>query len=128
MEQCLGECEKRACQTVADEQKGCSQMFSCSHGCKMRQLGLPKGECIGNCQRNGSSGCRADVRGYTFKLCASCEGQGCSAKGPTIEECEIGCTRYDGKFLLVNPLYLCKNYITHGMKLNEFWQNIFFFF
>ena len=102
LQQCLGECEKRACQTVTDEKKGCSQMFSCSHGCKMRQLGVEELECKSNCQRTGSSGCSPEVRGYTFNLCASCEGQGCSPNGrPTIDECEIGCTSYDGRFLIV---------------------------
>ena len=70
-------------------------MFSCSHGCQMRALGLDKESCNMMCDRNGQSGCFPTVNGYKFNLCKSCSREGC-AKWPKVEECEVGCNSYDG--------------------------------
>ena len=99
LDQCLGTCKKDACETDLDLSKGCNQMYSCSHGCKIRQLGVDKNECIGHCNRNGQSGCNpTPVKGYEFELCGPCTRENCGAY-PTIDECELGCHAYGKKIL-----------------------------
>ena len=93
MTRCIEACKQKACAPDIHEKKGCNQMYSCSHGCKMRQLGVDEQTCKNNCQRNGASGCFPKVSGHTFELCGACMRKGC-ATWPTPSECEIGCTEY----------------------------------
>ncbi|XP_066932583.1 putative tyrosinase-like protein tyr-3 [Clytia hemisphaerica] len=87
---CLNACSEFACASDTSLQKGCNQMFSCTHACKMRQLGVTVGSCRTKCERNGQSGCFPNVNGYTFNLCVDCSREGCPTY-PTVDECKIGC-------------------------------------
>ena len=98
---CRAACRDKACEFVSMVNLGCGQMYSCSHGCIMRNLGLDETTCKSNCNRNGESGCTPEVEGYQFKLCQDdCqrvpETPTCP-KHPTVAECELGCTIYDNK-------------------------------
>ena len=95
IDSCIQKCVEEACAPDIHLQNGCNQMFSCSHGCQMRALGLDKESCNMKCDRNGQSGCYPTVNGYQFHLCKSCSREGC-AKWPKVEECEVGCNSYDG--------------------------------
>ena len=100
LEACLEECKKSACKTDLDFSKGCNQMFSCSHACKMRDLGVSQDECNQNCERNTGSGCTTTIKGHTFSLCEECNRAACEpTNGPTIDECKIGCKKYSGIFV-----------------------------
>ena len=103
MTSCIESCKVKACSKDTDTKKGCNQMYSCSHGCKMRQLGVDKKTCEAKCQRHGDSGCKSEIDGYEFDLCRSCNRKGCSIF-PTIGECEIGCSSFKGN----NVLYVQK--------------------
>ena len=110
LDKCLGTCKDEACATDLDMSKGCNQMYSCSHGCKIRQLGFDVDECHRHCNRNGESGCTPAVKGYEFALCGVCTRENCE-KFPTIEECETGCNAYGNsllyrKFILNYPMIL----------------------
>ena len=97
LETCLEECKKNACNTDLDYSKGCNQMFSCSHACKMRDLGVSQDDCNQNCQRNENSGCTVTIKEHTFSLCEECNRAACEPKNsPTIDECKIGCKKYSG--------------------------------
>ena len=98
MDSCIEKCKTEACAPDIHLSNGCNQKFSCSHGCKMRSLGLDKESCKAKCDRNGQSGCSAEINGYTFNLCQSCSRDGCSDTWPTVAECEIGCMNYEGTF------------------------------
>merc|ERR1712136_412770 len=95
IDSCIQKCVEEACAPDIHLQNGCNQMFSCSHGCQMRALGLDKESCNMKCDRNGQSGCYPTVNGYKFHLCKTCSREGC-AKWPKVEECEVGCNSYDG--------------------------------
>ena len=99
MIECLGACEKLGCPADLDLQKGCNQKYSCSHACKMRELGLDESKCKENCIRTGSSGCSPSINGYVFALCGPCTREGCPT-WPTTDECEIGCRNYGKSFNL----------------------------
>ena len=103
MTSCIESCKVKACSKDTDTKKGCNQMYSCSHGCKMRQLGVDKKTCEKNCQRKGSSGCSPKVNGFKFSLCTSCNREGCS-KWPEIAECETGCRSFVGNYVLLYTL------------------------
>ena len=93
MVRCIDACKKNACPPDVDLKQGCVQMYSCSHACKMRQLGIDEQSCKNNCNRDGESGCSPTVANYQFELCATCNRNGCPA-WPTVDECHIGCTGY----------------------------------
>ena len=97
MAKCIESCKESACAPDIDEKNGCNQMYSCSHACKMRQLGLDETTCKANCKRNGTEGCQPTVNGYQFWLCNERNREGCSSYYPTVEECEMGCSSYPGK-------------------------------
>ena len=97
MPKCIDVCKQKACETDINEKLGCNQMYSCSHGCKMRDLELDEQTCKKNCQRNGQSGCFPIVKGFTFQLCGPCTRKTCDV-WPKVEECETGCSSY-GKYL-----------------------------
>ena len=97
MEVCIAQCKKNACEPDIDERKGCNQMYSCSHACKMRQLGVSKATCSKECIRNAESGCSPKVKGYRFELCGSCKRQGCPT-WPSIKDCKVGCDSYRGSY------------------------------
>ena len=98
---CRAACRDRACEFVSQQKYGCGGMFSCSHACKMRRLGLDETTCKSNCNRNPTSGCTTEVEGYQFELCQdNCERvpeTPTCPKVPTVAECELGCTIYDNK-------------------------------
>ena len=91
LDKCLGTCKEEACETDLDLSKGCNQMYSCSHACKIRQLGLDINQCKEQC--NSPAGCSPVVNEYEFSLCGSCTRENCGAY-PTMEECLIGCYAY----------------------------------
>merc|ERR1712038_761293 len=93
LETCINKCEDNGCRPDIDKTVGCNQMYSCSHACVMRSRGVPRDQCIANCQRNGQSGCNPTVKGKTFDLCRGCNRQGCS-RFPTVGECVAGCFYY----------------------------------
>ena len=69
-------------------------MYSCTHACKIRDLGVEEEECKKHCDRDGQSGCCSpNVNGYQFELCGPCIREGCGTF-PTINECEIGCSGF----------------------------------
>ena len=105
MANCIEACIEEACISDVDLQDGCNQMFSCSHGCQMRALGLDNETCAVNCDRNGQSGCSPEVNGYTFNLCVPCSRERCP-KLPTVAECTVGCNNYGG-------MYHIKNFFHH---------------
>ena len=105
MATCIAACVEEACAPDVDLQNGCNQMFSCSHGCQMRALGLDKDTCVTNCDRNGQSGCSPEVNGYTFNLCGPCTREGCPT-WPTVAECEVGCNNYGSMYHLKNLQFL----------------------
>ena len=105
MATCFEACIQEACVSDVHLQNGCSQMFSCSHGCQMRRLGLDKETCVANCDRNGHAGCSPEVNGYTFNLCEPCSREAC-AMFPTVAECAIGCNNYVGMYHLKNLQFL----------------------
>ena len=106
MTACIEACIEEACISDVDLQDGCNQMFSCSHGCQMRALGLDNETCVVNCDRNGQSGCSPEVNGYTFNLCAPCSRERCP-KLPTVAECKVGCNNYGGMYHLKNLQFYC---------------------
>ena len=97
MKKCRGECKDKACEATTHLKNGCGQMYSCSHGCKMRQLGVDETTCKSKCNRHGASGCSPEVENYKFNLCKECqrvpESEACP-NHPTVAECELGCTSY----------------------------------
>ena len=98
---CLAACRNLGCPADLDLQKGCNQMYSCPHACKMRELGLDESECKQNCIRM-KSGCSPSTNGYVFALCGSCTRKGCPTF-PTVDECQIGCRNY-GKYFNLKKL------------------------
>ena len=93
LDKCVEACEKTSCGTDLDTKKGCNQMYSCAHACKLRHLGQKEDECRNHCNRRGNSGCKEIVNGWEFELCGKCNRNGCSTH-PTQAECEIGCASY----------------------------------
>ena len=93
LNKCVKACKKLACAPDDDLSKGCNQMYSCSHACMIRHLGVSKAQCVEHCDRNGSSGCHPQVNGHKFELCVKCNRKGCSTY-PTVSECETGCASY----------------------------------
>merc|ERR1712051_816235 len=93
LETCLDLCQTSSCQKDRDVQRGCNQMLTCAHGCKLRQLGLKKRACFKKCDRNGQSGRSLTVKGWTFKLAGKCNRRGCT-KWPKKKECKQGCKFY----------------------------------
>ena len=107
---CLKDCEEdvlldQDCDDIdLDLKKGCNQMFSCSHACAMRHLGMVEEKCLDQCNRNGSSGCSEKLSFYDkksdgdvecgFSLCEKCKRDGCESRYPKVEECEFGCKSY----------------------------------
>ena len=91
---CLKACEEKACSTDLRLTKGCDKKFSCSHGCKIRSLGVNQNNCKTHCDQQ-TSGCNPIINSHRFKLCKSCKrtGDNCSAS-PSADECKIGCTYY----------------------------------
>jgi hypothetical protein len=98
LDRCLATCKDQACESDYSLTRGCNQMFSCSHACKIRDLGVAQDQCEELCNRNGQSGCFEAVNGYEFSLCGPCKREGCNSTFPTIEECEIGC--WPGKYFI----------------------------
>jgi len=94
---CLDTCKQESgCTQDDDESNGCNQMYSCSHACKMRELGVDEQTCSEHCRRNGQSGCWPVVAGWQFRLCGACRRRGCRTHWPSIQECQVGCRAYDG--------------------------------
>ena len=107
---CLKDCEEdvlldQDCKDIdLDLKDGCNQMFSCSHACAMRHLGMGEEKCLHQCNRTGSSGCTEKISFYhqesdgdvecEFSLCEKCKRKGCESRYPRIEECESGCKSY----------------------------------
>ena len=107
---CLKDCEEdvlhdQDCKDIdLDLKDGCNQMFSCSHACAMRHLGMGEEKCLHQCNRTGSSGCSEKISFYhqksdsdvecEFSLCEKCKRKGCESRYPKIEECESGCKSY----------------------------------
>ena len=93
MTNCIEACKKKGCAPDIHLRNGCNQMYSCSHACKIRDLGVDEQTCKGHCIRTGQSGCFPTVFNYRFNLCRGCNRPGCSS-WPSITECQIGCTNY----------------------------------
>uniref|UniRef100_A0A7M5X6T4 Uncharacterized protein n=1 Tax=Clytia hemisphaerica TaxID=252671 RepID=A0A7M5X6T4_9CNID len=94
---CTDICKVNACASDIHAFKGCRGMFSCSHGCKIRELGIEVEDCVTHC--NGRSGCTVDIRNHVFHLCETCNRNGCTpSDSPTIDECLIGCHSYGVEF------------------------------
>ena len=100
---CVDACKKTACESDTDLKNGCNQMYSCSHACKMRHLGVNEDQCRKNCNRNGGSGCSTTINGYQFALCGACNRGGCST-WPSVAECEIGCASYGISFVIQSSI------------------------
>jgi hypothetical protein len=105
MSTCIDVCKKKACATDIDEKRGCNQMYSCSHGCKMRDLELDEQTCKTKCERDGQSGCFPVVKDYKFELCGPCTRTSCNG-WPKVEECKTGCSNY-GPFIKMNGANTC---------------------
>ena len=77
---------------------GHNQMFSCVHGCIMREEGAGQPECNEKCDRHGSSGCFPQVQGVTFDLCKKCDDGGGDEADQNVysmpEGCRHGCDFY----------------------------------
>lgn len=72
--------------------EGCCQQFDCPQGCKIRDLGLSKSECIAECN---ISGCFLDVNGFTFNLCSNHNNHCMNTPGSTHKDaCIKGCEGY----------------------------------
>merc|ERR1712141_671440 len=82
-------------------------MYSYSHACKIRDLGVDEDECKTHCERDGQSGCSPDVNGFQFELCGVCTRDSCT-EWPTTSECVVGCSAYGRKSELDKCLDLCK--------------------
>jgi len=96
MAECIDACkEQTGCTEDNRLNRGCNQMLSCSHACKIRSLGVDENSCKSLCERNGQSGCGVTVAEWTFRLCTSCQRSGCNTHWPTIQECQVGCYSYE---------------------------------
>ena len=93
--ECVQICKETACGN-SDVKNGCCQMYSCSHACQIRYLGVKEDQCRKLCDRKGSEGCHPNINGYEFNLCGKGIGNGCYhfSTRPTAAECEKGCTSY----------------------------------
>lgn len=73
-------------------------MFSCVHGCIMREEGAGQPECNEKCDRHGTSGCSPQVQGVTFDLCKTCDDGGGDEADQNVysmpEGCRHGCDFY----------------------------------
>ena len=99
--QCIETCKNTSCGNM-DLKKGCNQMYSCSHACQIRHLGVNQTQCRKECEKRnsgaGNNGCKPQIAGYEFSLCNDCIDHGCSKSRPTVNECETGCASY-GKII-----------------------------